>query len=483
MWRNLCSRRAQRPGEAATPLTSAASAPAETPSSPSASPIERQPSPDELLDMTVLQVQTLCKRLINEHQACIRSKKVDPTNYRKSEVAIKKCSEQLSRAHRQMVRRTWHTGEAEQFLNMYNGKDGGKCDSFTDAARRVLLVNRVARVWRERASSNVMKKTNSEETGRRAMQLGLDSWDEIDIFQLDSDTGHPLATAFMAVWERRRISKICKMSSVKVQELLHAVELQYKQNPYHNQIHAADVLLAAWYLWSGLTNCSGMQHHYTEIDLLVMLFAAAVHDIGHPGLNNEFLTKTRHSLALRYNDISPLENFHAATAFELMKDKGVDLLDHRLPSPPVQALRKRVIEMILATDMAKHEEKLERFSAMSTGTLHDMDKTVLEKHLLHVADLSHPLRPYSLHRQWSERCTTEFFSQGDQERELGFEPVSLYDREKAPPLAKGQLGFLKFIVIPAWKPLQNIAKDAIEVPERFLSENLARWEKLAEQSS
>merc|ERR550532_3693552 len=139
--------------------------------------------------------------------------------------------------------------------------------------------------------------------------------------------------------------------------------------------------------------------------------------------------------------------------------------------------------MILSTDMARHEEIIEQFTETSGGTLGEMDKGVLERHLLHVADLSHPLRPYSLHLQWSERCTAEFFSQGDQERELGFEPVALYDREKAPPLAKGQLGFLKFIVIPAWKPLQNIAKDAIEVPERFLRENLARWEELAEQSS
>jgi len=385
-----------------------------------------------------------------------------------------------------MVRKTWHTGEAEQFLNMYNGKEELRCN-FPEAARRVLLVNRIARHWRQRTSSGVTKvetinRGPSEDGGKLVVQMGLNSWDELDIFELDKDTGQPLVLAFMGVFERRSIGKICATPSAKVQELIRAIELQYKQNPYHNRIHAADVLLAAWYLWSRLTDNSTIQQDYDEMDLLVMLFAAAVHDIGHPGVNNEFLTKTRHCLALRYNDISPLESFHAATAIELMKGMGVELLEHRLPNPPAQTLRKRAIEMILSTDMARHEEVIQQFSEQSGGTLQDMDKTAFEKHLLHVADLSHTLRPYSLHLQWSERCTMEFFSQGDQERDLGFEPVTLFDREKAPSLAEGQLGFLKFIVLPAWKPLRNIAEDATEAPEGFLRENLVRWGELAEQS-
>ena len=47
-------------------------------------------------------------------------------------------------------------------------------------------------------------------------------------------------------------------------------------------------------------------------------WSACVHDHEHGGLNNDFLVKTRHPLALTYNDQSPLENHHVASASKLI---------------------------------------------------------------------------------------------------------------------------------------------------------------------
>lgn len=47
-------------------------------------------------------------------------------------------------------------------------------------------------------------------------------------------------------------------------------------------------------------------------------WSAAVHDYEHGGLNNDFLCKTAHPLALLYNDISPLENHHISAAASLL---------------------------------------------------------------------------------------------------------------------------------------------------------------------
>ena len=54
--------------------------------------------------------------------------------------------------------------------------------------------------------------------------------------------------------------------------------------------------------------------------LLACYLAAIVHDYEHRGVNNDFLIKTSDPLALLYNDVSPMENHHVASAFLLMSE-------------------------------------------------------------------------------------------------------------------------------------------------------------------
>ena len=78
-----------------------------------------------------------------------------------------------------------------------------------------------------------------------------------------------------------------------------------------------------------------------RLGLLAAYFAAMVHDHGHPGLTNDFLIATGDVLAVRYNDKSPLENHHAASAFALLQRHDLDLLGH-LPQQDRAAFRKQV---------------------------------------------------------------------------------------------------------------------------------------------
>ena len=51
------------------------------------------------------------------------------------------------------------------------------------------------------------------------------------------------------------------------------------QNPYHNSIHAADVTQSLGCL---LIN-DEFSSQLSDMELLSMIIAAAVHDVGHPG--------------------------------------------------------------------------------------------------------------------------------------------------------------------------------------------------------
>jgi hypothetical protein len=60
-----------------------------------------------------------------------------------------------------------------------------------------------------------------------------------------------------------------------------------------------------------------------------LTIAAACHDVDHPGFTNLYLIESGHTLSLRYNDMSVLENHHVATTFEIMtkEENKYNILD------------------------------------------------------------------------------------------------------------------------------------------------------------
>ena len=56
----------------------------------------------------------------------------------------------------------------------------------------------------------------------------------------------------------------------------------------------------------------------SRIHLQSGYWSAITHDYEHGGLNNDFLIKTAHPLAVTYNDMSPLENHHLAASVRVL---------------------------------------------------------------------------------------------------------------------------------------------------------------------
>lgn len=102
---------------------------------------------------------------------------------------------------------------------------------------------------------------------------------------------------------------------------------------------------------------------FTPLEILAAIFAAAIHDVDHPGLTNQYLINSSSELALMYNDESVLENHHLAVAFKLLQHEDCDIFAS-LGKKPRQTLRKMVIDMVLATDMSKHMSLLADLKTM-----------------------------------------------------------------------------------------------------------------------
>lgn len=179
---------------------------------------------------------------------------------------------------------------------------------------------------------------------------------------------------------------------------------------------------------------------FTDLEVLSALFAAAIHDIDHPGVSNQYLVNCGHELALMYNDVSVLESHSLAVAFKVLQDQPVDMLAN-LSAKQRASLRKMSIDMVLATDMNKHISLLADLKTMvetkkvaGSGVLmldNYTERIQVLQNIIHCADLSNPTKPIALYCRWVELIMEEFFQQGDKEREQGQVISPMCDRYNA----------------------------------------------------
>merc|ERR1712217_600764 len=201
--------------------------------------------------------------------------------------------------------------------------------------------------------------------------------------------------------------------------------------------------------------------------------------------------------ALLYNDKAPLENMHAHVCFETLHRSGNNFLEHR-SDHDYRLIREKVIDAILATDMAQHFEMVDRFTArmankelnpFATDTKTDRakqktskgDRRMLLQVFAHTADLGHTCRPWAVHKHLVVLLEEEFFAQGDRERELGLCVMPLMDREKD-SAAASQNFFLDKLVRPLFDPFANLlAGEMRHMVMGNLATNTKMWAELVEK--
>lgn len=77
----------------------------------------------------------------------------------------------------------------------------------------------------------------------------------------------------------------------------------------------------------------------------------------------------------------------------------------------------------------------------------EADRVLVSQMLIKFADINSPAKPFSLHRQWTDRICQEFYEQGDEEKRRNM-PISPYMDRNYPSVAKLQDSFIAHIVNP-----------------------------------
>ena len=187
----------------------------------------------------------------------------------------------------------------------------------------------------------------------------IDEWN-FEIFDFEKNSsGKPLLYMFYYALSRHGLVEAFEIDLECLSRFLLSLEKTYhKKNPYHNSTHAADVVQTV----NAILKRAIFKDSLSPLHKLAALFAAAIHDCDHPGVNNHFLIRTKSPLATMYNDRSVLENHHVSVGFSLLYEKSHNFLD-KLSEEEHSMFRALVIDLVLATDFAQHFALLSDFSA------------------------------------------------------------------------------------------------------------------------
>ncbi|XP_053307866.1 high affinity cGMP-specific 3',5'-cyclic phosphodiesterase 9A-like [Spea bombifrons] len=264
------------------------------------------------------------------------------------------------------------------------------------------------------------------------------------------------------------------MNPITLKRWLLSIQENYRTNPFHNFRHCFCVTQMMY----GIIHLCDLQQRMTPTELGVLMTAAICHDLDHPGFNNTYQINAHTELAIRYNDISPLENHHCAVAFQILAQPENNIFSN-ISQELFKQMRQSIIRLILATDMARHGDILESFKRFlpSFDFGNEEHVKVLQMVLIKCCDISNEVRPMKVAEPWVDCLLEEYFMQSDREKSEGLPVTPFMDRDTVTK-PKAQIGFIKFVLIPMFESVMKLFPQLEDVMVLPLREARDRYEEL-----
>ncbi|XP_071039979.1 dual 3',5'-cyclic-AMP and -GMP phosphodiesterase 11 [Parasteatoda tepidariorum] len=258
-----------------------------------------------------------------------------------------------------------------------------------------------------------------------------------------------------------------------------SVRKNYRQVTYHNWRHAFNV---SQMMFAVLT-ITKLWHVFGEVETLALLIACLCHDLDHRGTNNSFQIKSCSPLAQLYST-STMEHHHFDQCIMILNSEGNQILSHL--SPDEYSYIVHVLEdAILATDLAVYFRRRGIFfKLVETGNYtwkREDNRELLRAMLMTACDIAAITKPWDIQRVVAELVASEFFQQGDIEKEqLKIQPIDMMNRDKKEELPLMQVRFIDSICAPVYEAFSNISEQLKPLMDG-VRENRAEWLKLAQE--
>uniref|UniRef100_A0A3P8Y6N9 Phosphodiesterase n=1 Tax=Esox lucius TaxID=8010 RepID=A0A3P8Y6N9_ESOLU len=261
-----------------------------------------------------------------------------------------------------------------------------------------------------------------------------------------------------------------------------SVKKNYRKNvAYHNWRHAFNTSQCMFALFKS----GRLQSNMSDLEVLALMIATLSHDLDHRGVNNSYIQRSDHPLAQLYCH-STMEHHHFDQCLMILNSPGNQILSS-LSLDEYKTTLKMIERAILATDLALYMKRRGEFFELTKNSQFvwedDDHKDLLRSMLMTACDISAITKPWPVQKRIAELVATEFFEQGDKEREeLNIEPIDLMNREKRDKIPSMQVSFIDAICTQLYETLAGMSESCSPLLEGC-QRNRQNWKVLAEQEN
>lgn len=202
------------------------------------------------------------------------------------------------------------------------------------------------------------------------------------------------------------------LSKKKLYNLFDTVLKNYNYTEFHNFTHAYEVFKMTEFLMQFIKNL-------TLDNKKILLYVALCHDINHLGINNNSVDDIPYDIYLKsgskesldkyfsiitqrpssYDNLNDImsessynETVHIEMCISILKDFNYCIFDN-VNNSKILRINDIINTLILSTDITFHDRYLEIIDD-------DLFDITIMIHILKLADISHPLRPFNIHLYW-----------------------------------------------------------------------------------
>nr|XP_055072803.1 cGMP-specific 3',5'-cyclic phosphodiesterase isoform X2 [Misgurnus anguillicaudatus] len=259
-----------------------------------------------------------------------------------------------------------------------------------------------------------------------------------------------------------------------------SVKKNYRKNVvYHNWRHAFNTSQCMF----AVLKSGQVQNNLSDLEILALMIATLSHDLDHRGVNNSYIKRSEHPLAQLYCH-STMEHHHFDQCLMILNSPGNQILSS-LSLEEYKTTLKMIEKAILATDLALYMKKRTEFFELAKNSQFvwedEEHRDLLRSMLMTACDISAITKPWPVQKRTAELVATEFFEQGDKERqELNIEPIDLMNREKRDKIPSMQVSFIDAICTQLYEALAGLSELCSPLLEGCRTNRL-NWKILAEQ--